>query len=77
PAGAITDLSKRNPAIESIWQPIASFGGRPPETGDDYNIRVSERLRHKERPLTALDISQFVLAKFPQVLKVKCIGAPD
>lgn len=74
PAGSIKDLRKRVPVVATVWQLFPSFNGRPAETDNDYYIRVSERLRHKHRPLTTRDIEQFILKEFPDIFLVKCFG---
>jgi hypothetical protein len=56
-----------------VQQPFASFGGRPGETDTAFYTRVSERLRHKNRGITAWDYERLILEAFPQVHKVKCI----
>ncbi|MGY0035702.1 hypothetical protein [Pedobacter sp. NJ-S-72] len=63
--------------MKSIMQFFPSFGGYPKESDRQYNIRVSERLRHKQRLLSVLDISQAVLDAFPQIMMVKCYGTAD
>lgn len=62
--------------IQAIWQLFPSFGGRKRESESKFYTRVSERLRHKQRPVTALDIAQVLLEAFPEILIVKCITAP-
>ena len=49
-------------------------GGKTPEQPADFNVRVSERLRHKRRALTIWDYERLVLEKFPQIYKVKCLN---
>ncbi|NLR56889.1 hypothetical protein HGH93_02165 [Chitinophaga polysaccharea] len=61
--------------IQAIWQLFPSFGGRKTESEDKYYTRVSERLRHKQRPVTAMDIAQVLLEAFPEILIVKCVTA--
>jgi len=74
PPGSIKDLKKRIPQIKGVWQLFPSFGGQPAETSLGYYIRVSERLRHKHRPLSARDIEQFILKEFPGIYLAKCFG---
>ncbi|MGB9179564.1 MAG: baseplate J/gp47 family protein [Pyrinomonadaceae bacterium] len=63
------------PDIASITQPMESFGGRPPETGRTFDIRVGERLRHKERAILSWDYERLVLERFPTVWKVQALPA--
>jgi hypothetical protein len=63
------------PDIASIVQPVESFGGRPPETGSTFDIRVGERLRHKERAILGWDYERLILERFPTVWKVQTLPA--
>jgi len=60
--------------VEQVWQPFPSFNGKPSESPDKYYVRVSERLRHKQRPVQTRDIIQVILEEFPQILMVKCFN---
>ena len=77
PPGAITNLARKMLGLRQIVQPFPSFSGRAVEQVVAYYTRVSERLRHKRRPLTSLDIEQLVLQRFPSLSVVKCFGASD
>jgi hypothetical protein len=63
------------PGIAAIRQPYTSFGGKLAERDASFYVRVSERLRHKQRALTPWDYERLVLEKFPQLYKVKCLRA--
>lgn len=73
-AETISKLDAPVPAIKAVGQPYASFGGKVKEEGSDYYRRVSERLRHKGRAITAWDHERLVLENFPSIYKVKCIS---
>lgn len=75
PPGRITEPETPIPGIDAIRQPYTSFGGKMPELDESFYVRVSERLRHKQRALTPWDYERLVLAKFPQLYKVKCLRA--
>lgn len=75
PAGTITQLLDPIPAIAGVHQPYTSYGGRMAEAGDVWATRVSERLRHKQRALSAWDYERLLLERFPELHKVKCIPA--
>lgn len=60
--------------IESVTQPFPSFGGKPAETQPKLYTRISERLRHKNRAISAWDYERIVLEKFPEIFRVKCIN---
>jgi hypothetical protein len=73
PKGKIGRLKTPIAEVKKVAQPYASFGGRPAESVDALNIRAAERLRHKDRCVTAWDYERAVLAAFPAVHKAKCI----
>lgn len=90
PAETISKLKERKAFVKSVAQPYSSFNGKlieqnvTPEGVEgedvfnkDYNefyIRISERLRHKNRAITIDDYERIVLQQFPDVYKVKCIN---
>ncbi len=65
---------ERDPAIKAIRQPYSSFKGKMREAGRVFYTRVSERLRHKQRALTAWDYERIVLENFPSIYNVKCLN---
>jgi hypothetical protein len=73
PAGTISKLLVPDLAIKKVRQPYASFGGRPAEALEAFATRVSERIRHKDRGITAGDIEALVLEAFPKLHRVKCL----
>ena len=77
PPLSITAPLRKIKEIKKIEQPGSSFGGRSTETADDYFLRVSERLRHKMRGITAWDIERLILEQFPEIYKVKCLQHVD
>ncbi|MES2350960.1 MAG: baseplate J/gp47 family protein, partial [Pseudomonadota bacterium] len=60
--------------IKRVSQPYRSHGGSAPETTADFQMRVSERLRHKQRASLPRDYEQLVLAVHPDVWQVRCVG---
>ncbi len=72
PARRITRSRENIPGIESVHQICRSFDGKSAETNQQFRVRASERLRHKNRALTAADFEQLILERYPQVYKVKC-----
>jgi hypothetical protein len=58
--------------LEKTIQVEASFQGKEQENKEQFRIRASERLRHKNRALTAIDYELLILEKFPEIFKVKC-----
>ncbi|SKB72193.1 hypothetical protein [Dyadobacter psychrophilus] len=77
PAKRITTLLDKPEEIKTIEQPFASYNGVPAEIGKEFYMRVSERLRHKNRAITTSDYEKLVLEYFPSVFKVKCITHTD
>lgn len=74
PAKTISKLITRVPQIKSIEQPFNSFDGKPLESDESYYLRVSERLRHKNRAITLWDYEHLILQEFPSVFRVKCLN---
>ncbi len=74
PASTISKAVISDSAIKKITQAYASFGGRQKETDDHFYVRVSERLRHKNRGISMWDYERLVLEAFPTIYKVKCIN---
>ena len=58
--------------INSMVQADDYFGGTAHETEKHMQIRVSERLRHKNRAWTPWDYEQLILGEFPYLAFVKC-----
>jgi hypothetical protein len=77
PANTITRLARRNANVPRVQQPNPSFGGGVHERDPDYFRRASERLRHRNRAVTAWDLERLVLEAFPAVFKVKCLPHTD
>lgn len=73
-AELITKLKFKEAEVKSVSQPYASFNGRMVEANENYYIRVSERLRHKDRAITIWDYEAMVLEEFPSVYRVKCLN---
>jgi hypothetical protein len=74
PAKTISKLIENIPAVKTITQPFDSFNGRTRESDEHYYVRVSERLRHKQRAITIWDYEHILLEQFPQLYKVKCLN---
>ena len=77
PANTIARLVQRNANIPRVRQPNPSFAGRVHEGDPEYFRRSSERLRHRNRAVTAWDLERLVLEAFPEVFKVKCLPHTD
>jgi hypothetical protein len=74
PADTIAKLKTSDSAIKGVMQPFSSFGGSVKEKSEAFYVRVSERLRHKQRAITIWDYERLILQNFPSVYKVKCLN---
>ena len=70
--GSIEKMVKKDPFVKSIEQPYTSVHGKGNENDKAFYTRVSERLRHKKRALTAWDYERLALERFPSLYKAKC-----
>lgn len=73
PAKSITKLKSPQVNIKSAAQPFATFDARPLESGKMLTRRAAERVRHRNRCITAWDYERMLLEAFPAVHQVKCI----
>ena len=76
-AQSIAKPVEKRAGLAGVAQPFASFDGRTVEAERDFNQRVSERLRHRDRAITIWDYERLVLERFPSIYKVKCISHTD
>lgn len=74
PASTISKAKEILPGIKNINQPLSSFNGEVPEDKVKVKLRISERLRHKNRAVTSWDYERIILQLFPNLYKVKCIS---
>lgn len=72
PAGTIKEPKFSITGIREITQFMDSSGGLPPESDRQRTIRVSERLKHKNRAITPWDYERLILQQFPEIYKAKC-----
>jgi Baseplate J-like protein len=73
-AGSLIGMLNDDDGLRTAEQPYASFGGHSEETPEAFRIRVSERLRHKQRAITIWDYEHLVLEAFPSVFRAKAIN---
>jgi hypothetical protein len=73
PAKNITALSHIVAQVREVEQPFKTFGGKAAETKNEFYTRVSERLRHKNRAISAWDFERLVLDNFPEIFQAKCV----
>lgn len=74
PANSISKLVTSDAAIKTITQPFDSFDGRTREQDEHFYVRVSERLRHKQRAISTWDYEHIILEQFQSIFKVKCLN---
>ncbi len=74
PAQSIYSLVEKAAEIKSVVQPFATTGGRFAETTEQFEMRVSERLKHKQRAIQPGDYERLVLEAFPEIEQAKCVG---
>lgn len=72
-AGTISKLQISRTSVKKVEQPFDSFGGRLPEQGNDFYLRISERLRHRDRAIQVWDYERLLLEQYPKVHRVKCL----
>jgi hypothetical protein len=75
PMRTIAALAKPVKGIALVTQPASSIGGRAAERDRDFQVRMSERLRHKGRAIVGWDYEHIVLERFPTVWKVRTLPA--
>ena len=74
---SIKSLVQKVPKIKKLSQPYSGFDGQASESEQQFLVRSSARLKHKNRALTAWDYERLVLAEFPEIYMVKATqGAP-
>lgn len=59
------------PEILEFVQPFPSFGGRGAENATDMNVRVSKRLKTKDRAVTRSDYFSIIRQEFPEIFYSK------
>jgi hypothetical protein len=77
PAQRTWSLDPPRAGLSIVAQVGPPLGGAPAETETEFRARVCERLRHRQRAVTAWDVERLVLAAFPEVWKAKCFSALD
>lgn len=73
PSGTIKAPLETIVGLTGLQQVGASFGMRPAENEAQMYTRMGERLRHKNRAVTAWDVERMVLEEFPHIYKVRCL----
>lgn len=71
---SIDGFVDEQPAIKTIEQSYSSFKGKAVEDLMEFQIRVSERLNHKNRAITKWDYEHIILQDYNDINKVICIN---
>ncbi|MFH0783133.1 MAG: baseplate J/gp47 family protein [Pseudomonadota bacterium] len=74
PAQSVTRFVGGAGTIKTVRQPDGSIDGKAEEDESAFRLRVSERLRHKNRAVALWDFERLVLANFPSIYRVKCLN---
>ncbi|WNJ96736.1 hypothetical protein RND59_06580 [Vibrio ruber] len=70
-AGKIGAPAEKNPALASVVQPFASFGGRAQESEAVFRERVSQRLKTKDRAVADWDYILLAKQACPSLFHVR------
>jgi hypothetical protein len=73
----ITAFEIEQDGIDQLNQKFPSFGGIKKESPESFNIRASERLKHKGRAVNVEDVERLILNKFPEVYRCVCFPYRD
>jgi len=73
--GSITQPVSSLPGLAAVAQLGPSAGLRAAEDQRALYTRAGERLQHKQRASNAWDVERLLLARFPEVFKVRCLSA--
>lgn len=76
-AQIITRTQFTVPQIATVVQPFASFGGKAPEDEAAMNLRVSSRLKTKDRAVCSSDYAGLIRQHFPDVYYSKTVFSPS
>ena len=73
-AKSVEGFEKKIPGVIAVNQPFDSPTYKIKEEENDFYLRVSQLLRHKNRPVTKWDIEKFILNKFDWLSHVVCMN---
>jgi uncharacterized phage protein gp47/JayE len=79
PAGTITELRTGAPFVVSATNPAPAFGGAATESLESVRGRGPQRLRHRDRAVSATDFEWLAREASPDVARARClpITGPD
>ncbi|MBD8109119.1 hypothetical protein [Erwinia persicina] len=70
-AGTISQLVNPQAAISAVSQPLASTGGRAPETETAMMQRAAARIAHRQRAISWGNMRSMLLDNYPQLFDVQ------
>jgi predicted phage baseplate assembly protein len=73
PAGAISELRTGVPYLQSFTNPVAAAGGAAVETLVGVQARGPQRLRHRDRAVSAQDFEWLARDASPAVARSRCL----
>ena len=73
PAETITEVNATIAGLNTISQPLPSYGGSLPENTESLIIRVSEHLKHRGKAVVSRDFERLILHRFDDVRMVNCL----
>ncbi len=71
-AGTITELKSSIALVDSVTNPTPADGGADIESTDALVDRSTNRLKHRDRAVTASDYERVAKAEFPELARVYC-----
>ncbi|GGE16935.1 hypothetical protein [Psychroflexus salis] len=77
PPKSVQDFKDNIKGIVSVEQHLPSSLGRLKEDKIDFYIRVSQLIRHKNKPITLWDFEHYTLNNFKWLSHVKCFSSSD
>lgn len=72
PPGSVRGPEQPVPGLAATLQLDVSEGGYPADRPESLRLRAAERLRHKQRAVTAWDYERLLLDAFPEAVQAKC-----
>jgi uncharacterized phage protein gp47/JayE len=71
-AGTVTDLKSSIALVDTVTNPIPADGGADIESTETLVRRSTNRLKHRNRAVTARDYEQLAKAEYPELARVSC-----
>lgn len=71
--GSISSSVVKIPGVKKIYQPFGSAGGHKRENKEEFRKRVSQRIKTKDRAITAGDFEQLSFQVSPKLHYSRCV----